>query len=62
MPTTPVARPSSPSTKLTAFEQSTMKNTVIATDAPTSSETICPGSGIHSILTPRATTIPAAST
>ena len=40
MPTTPVASPSSPSTKLTALEQSTMKNTVIATEAAASSETI----------------------
>ena len=62
MPTTPVASPSSPSTKFTAFEQSTMKNTVIATDVVLSSETIWLGSGIHSILTPSATAIPAAKT
>ena len=33
MPTTPVASPSSPSTKLTALEHSTMKKTVMATEA-----------------------------
>ena len=39
-----------------------MKNTVMATDADAFSERISPGSGIHSILTPRATAMPAAST
>ena len=62
MPTTPVASPSRPSTKLTALEQSTMKNTVIATEAEALSDKIWPGSGIQSILTPRATAMPAAST
>jgi hypothetical protein len=62
MPTTPVARPSSPSTKLTALEQSTMKKTVIATEADAFSDRISPGSGIHSILTPSATAMPAART
>src|SRR5215207_10650531 len=62
MPTTPVASPSSPSTKFTAFEHSTMKNTVIATEVVLSSETIWLGSGIHSILTPSATAMPAANT
>ncbi len=39
-----------------------MKNTVIATEAVPSREMVCPGNGIHSIRTPRATTMPAAST
>ena len=39
-----------------------MKKTVMATEAAPSSETVWPGSGIQSILTPRATAIPAAST
>ena len=60
MPTTPVASPSSPSTKFTAFEQSTMKKTVIATEAEAFSATISPGSGIQSIFTPSATAMPAA--
>ena len=62
MPTTPVASPSRPSTKLTALEQSTMKKTVMATEAELLRAMVSPGSGIQSILTPSATAIPAAST
>jgi hypothetical protein len=40
MPTTPVASPSNPSTKLTALEHNTMKKTVMATDAEAFSDRI----------------------
>ena len=62
MATTPVAKPSSPSTKLTALEHNTMKKTVIAIEAVSSRAMLESFNGIHSIFTPWATTMPAAST
>ena len=60
--TTPEARPSNPSTKLTALAHTTMNRTVMRTDVVVPRAMMEFGSGIQNIRTPPVTTIPAAST